>query len=51
MASPVAFAHDFPFDPAYGCTAPEQLLRVPAPPAPADFEAFWRDRYARARAV
>ncbi|XMN06646.1 acetylxylan esterase [Streptomyces griseobrunneus] len=51
MASPVAFAHDFPFDPAYGYTAPEQLLRIPAPPAPADFEVFWRDRYARARAV
>ncbi|AGK79803.1 Acetyl xylan esterase [Streptomyces microflavus DSM 40593] len=51
MASPVAFAHDFPFDPAYGCTAPDQLLGIPAPPAPADFEAFWRDRYARARAV
>ncbi|MFZ4269463.1 acetylxylan esterase [Streptomyces arboris] len=51
MASPVAFAHDFPFDPAYGYAALDQLLQVPAPPAPADFEAFWRDRYARARAV
>lgn len=51
MASPVALAHDFPFDPAHGYTAPDQLLQVPAPPAPADFEAFWRDRYARARAV
>lgn len=51
MASPVAFAHDFPFDPAHGYTALDQLLQVPAPPAPADFEAFWRDRYARARAV
>ncbi|MGA5000715.1 acetylxylan esterase [Streptomyces arboris] len=51
MASPVAFAHDFPFDPAHGYAALDQLLQVPAPPAPADFEAFWRDRYARARAV
>ncbi|MEU0306396.1 acetylxylan esterase [Streptomyces cyaneofuscatus] len=51
MASPVAFAHDFPFDPAHGYTGPDQLLQVPAPPAPADFEAFWRDRYSRARAV
>ncbi|MFD3974277.1 acetylxylan esterase [Streptomyces cyaneofuscatus] len=51
MASPVAFAHGFPFDPAHGYTAPDRLLQVPAPPAPDDFAAFWRDRYARARAV
>lgn len=30
-----------------GFTAPDQLLRVPVPPAPENFEAFWRDRYAR----
>ncbi|MFF6905912.1 acetylxylan esterase [Streptomyces sp. NPDC012389] len=51
MASPVAFTHDFPFDPSHGYTALDQLLQVPAPPAPEDFEAFWRERYARARAV
>ncbi|WP_032795866.1 acetylxylan esterase, partial [Streptomyces sp. HCCB10043] len=51
MASSVAFAHDFPFDPAYGYDAPDALLEIPAPPAPDDFDAFWRGRYARARAV
>ncbi|MEV2248473.1 acetylxylan esterase [Streptomyces sp. NPDC049970] len=44
------FAHDFPFDPAYGLTF-DELLDVPAPPPPEDFEAFWRARYAEARAV
>ncbi|WP_432112320.1 acetylxylan esterase [Streptomyces sp. YPW6] len=51
MASSAELSHDFPFDPAYGYDAPDALLRVPAPPAPDDFDAFWRDRYARARAV
>ncbi len=45
-----AFTHDFPFDPAHGSTL-DDLLGVPAPAAPADFEAFWRERYARALAV
>ena len=44
------FAHGFPFDPAYGCT-PDDLLTVPAPPAPADFDEFWQERYAAARQV
>ncbi|MFI6938828.1 acetylxylan esterase [Streptomyces sp. NPDC050418] len=45
-----AFAHDFPFDPAYGCTL-DDLLGIPAPAGPEDFEAFWRERHARALAV
>ncbi|MFJ2767711.1 acetylxylan esterase [Streptomyces sp. NPDC087300] len=45
-----AFSHDFPFDPAYGYTR-EDLLAVPAPPAPADFAAFWRARHEAARAI
>ncbi|ATL30218.1 acetylxylan esterase [Streptomyces formicae] len=45
-----AFSHDFPFDPAYGHTL-DDLLAVPAPPAPADFAAFWRARHEAARAV
>ncbi|QEU92060.1 acetylxylan esterase [Streptomyces kanamyceticus] len=45
-----AFSHDFPFDPAYGHTV-EDLLAVPAPPAPADFAAFWRARHEAARAI
>ncbi|MGY3680003.1 acetylxylan esterase [Streptomyces sp. TE33382] len=44
------YVHDFPFDPAYGRTL-DELLRIPAPEAPDDFEAFWRARYAAARAV
>ncbi|MCX4660323.1 acetylxylan esterase [Streptomyces uncialis] len=44
------FAHEYPFDPAYGYT-PARLLGVSAPPAPAGFDAFWRARYAAARAV
>ncbi|MET8469175.1 acetylxylan esterase [Streptomyces sp. NPDC006422] len=44
------FAHDFPFDPAYGRTLNE-LLRIPAPDVPAGFDAFWRSRYEAARAV
>lgn len=45
-----SFAHDFPFDPAYGRTL-DELLRVEAPAAPGDFEAFWRARHREARAV
>ncbi|WP_093610876.1 acetylxylan esterase [Streptomyces indicus] len=45
-----AFTHDFPFDPSYGRTL-DDLLRIPAPEGPADFDAFWRGRYEQARAV
>ncbi|MEV6106494.1 acetylxylan esterase [Streptomyces sp. NPDC051940] len=45
-----SFAHDLPFDPTHGYTR-EELLRVPAPAAPGDFEAFWRGRHAEALAV
>ncbi|MGY0018432.1 acetylxylan esterase [Streptomyces sp. YJ-C3] len=45
-----AFVHDFPFDPAYGLTL-DDLLRVPAPEAPADFADFWRERYEEALRV
>lgn len=45
-----SFAHGFPFDPAHGHTL-DELLRVPAPTAPEDFEAFWQERYSEARAV
>ncbi|WP_371665629.1 acetylxylan esterase [Streptomyces sp. NBC_01241] len=45
-----SFAHDFPFDPAYGRTL-DDLLRIPAPAAPDDFDAFWRARYEKAREV
>ncbi|MEW2068893.1 acetylxylan esterase [Streptomyces sp. NPDC007346] len=52
MATPsAAFAHDYPFDPTYGYDAPDELLRIFAPPAPGGFDAFWRERYARAREV
>ncbi|MEI7030681.1 acetylxylan esterase [Streptomyces pratensis] len=51
MASSVALSHAFPFDPSYGHGSVDTLLGVPAPPAPEDFDAFWRERYARARAV
>jgi cephalosporin-C deacetylase len=43
-------AHGFPFDPTYGYGL-DALLRVPAPEPPDDFDAFWRGRYERARAV
>jgi len=43
-------AHGFPFDPTHGFSK-EALLRVGAPDAPADFEAFWRDRYAAAMEI
>nr|WSW67021.1 acetylxylan esterase [Streptomyces sp. NBC_00995] len=45
-----SYAHDFPFDPAYGHTL-DELTAVPAPPAPDDFADFWRARYEAARAV
>ncbi|OKJ78005.1 acetylxylan esterase [Streptomyces sp. CB02460] len=45
-----SFVHGFPFDPTYGYTL-DELKAVPAPPAPDDFAAFWRERYAAARAV
>ncbi|WP_406454371.1 acetylxylan esterase [Streptomyces sp. NBC_00876] len=45
-----SFAHDFPFDPAYGRTL-DELKAVPAPPAPDDFADFWRARHDAARKV
>ncbi|GAA2416196.1 acetylxylan esterase [Streptomyces pulveraceus] len=45
-----SLAHEFPFDPAYGYTLPD-LLGVPAPSAPDDFDAFWQARHAEARKV
>ncbi|MEU8709961.1 hypothetical protein [Streptomyces sp. NPDC048565] len=33
MAPAIAPSHRSPFDPTYGFTAPDQLLRVPALPA------------------
>jgi cephalosporin-C deacetylase len=42
--------HPFPFDPAHGYE-PARLLAVTPPPEPAGFDAFWRSRYAEARAV
>ena len=37
-------------DPTYGYDL-DALRRVPAPPGPDDFDAFWRETYAEARAV
>jgi cephalosporin-C deacetylase len=42
--------HGFPFDPTYGYTR-EGLLAIAPPPAPADFDAFWRGTYAEAASV
>lgn len=42
--------HDLPFDPTCGYDR-EALLKVGAPEAPEDFEAFWRDTYEQTRAV
>ncbi len=42
--------HEFPFDPTYGYDQ-DALLKVGAPEAPDDFEAFWRDTYRRTLAV
>lgn len=44
------FPHAFPFDPTYGYTH-EQLLAIAPPPAPPDFDAFWRDTFARNAAI
>ncbi|MCP5197468.1 MAG: acetylxylan esterase [Gammaproteobacteria bacterium] len=44
------FHHDYPFDPTYGHDL-AALLSVATPEEPADFAAFWRDRYTSARAV
>lgn len=44
------FSHGFPFDPAHGRSL-DQLLALPAPTAPADFDAFWTERYEAARRV
>ncbi|MER5490997.1 acetylxylan esterase [Streptomyces sp. NPDC002490] len=43
-------AHPFPFAPAHGYDPP-RLLAVAPPPEPEGFDAFWRARYAAARAV
>lgn len=45
-----SFVHDFPFDPSCGCTL-DDLLAIPAPPAPEDFADFWRARHEVARQV
>ncbi|QNE75154.1 prolyl oligopeptidase family serine peptidase [Streptomyces finlayi] len=45
-----SFAHDFPFDPSYGCEL-DELLSTSAPEAPGDFAAFWQAEYERARKV
>jgi cephalosporin-C deacetylase len=44
------FSHPHPFDPTYGYTL-EDLLKVPAPDGPADFEAFWRQTYEEAMQI
>jgi cephalosporin-C deacetylase len=48
VAQPLA--HDYEFDPTYGYDL-EALLEVSLPPAPDDFDDFWRDRYRLAREV
>ena len=47
---PMAFSHNYPFDPSYGLALGD-LLAVDAPPEPPGFAAFWASRYRRARAV
>jgi len=42
--------HSFDFDPAYGLSV-EELLAIEPPAEPEGFDAFWRARYHRARAV
>lgn len=39
--------HTLPFDPAYGYTL-EDLLAVPAPEGPQDFDSFWQRKYSEA---
>ncbi|MBO7148191.1 MAG: acetylxylan esterase [Lentisphaeria bacterium] len=36
--------HSFPFDPTNGMTC-EELLKIKAPEAPADFKSFWEENY------
>jgi cephalosporin-C deacetylase len=40
----------YPFDPAYGYDL-DRLLAITPPPAPPDFDAFWRDTWTANRAV
>lgn len=40
----MGFQHNYPYDPSYGYSL-EQLFTVPAPPAPADFQSYWQQRY------
>ncbi len=42
-----SLSHAYPFDPTHGHSL-EDLLRIPVPEEPPDFEAFWRKRYAAA---
>jgi len=42
--------HEFDFDPTYGYSL-EDLLSVSAPPAPRDFDAFWRQKHEEARNI
>jgi cephalosporin-C deacetylase len=41
---PMHFPHTFTFDPAYGYSL-SQLLAIPKPTPPQDFQAFWQQRY------
>jgi cephalosporin-C deacetylase len=50
MSSYDLISHDFPFDPTYGYDL-DDLLAVPAPAPPDDFETFWRALYEQARRV
>jgi cephalosporin-C deacetylase len=43
-------AHSYPFDPAHGYDL-DRLRAIRPPEEPAGFDAFWRRRYLRARAV
>lgn len=38
------FEHAYPFDPTYGYSR-EELLQVPAPEIPEDFESFWQEAF------
>jgi cephalosporin-C deacetylase len=49
MPSP-HFVHDYGFDPAHGMTL-AQLLAITPPEPPADFAAFWQNRYQAALAL